>query len=253
MFNLDISFKRVKDSQFRSVQLAEFFKILGLPKPLLAGNKSVPRILFKCTNKEIANFIQGYFDGDAGIARSYKRNSHYLHVTSKSQKLINDIQNLLLRLGAISFKSKFLGKSQDWKEKRKYYKLCIYGVELIHLFKNIKLKKYDTKLLKKIAKSKTDTNWDTIPLSPILFKRVREGLNLARKDVNKEFQTLASFEAGRRGVSRNLFKKYLGVLIKNDKNSVYKEEIVRRTIKEEGIHMLADEDPRGVPWSKRKS
>ncbi|MBI2670930.1 DUF362 domain-containing protein [Candidatus Woesearchaeota archaeon] len=225
LFNIKASFKRVKDSQFRSIQLAEFFLKLGFVQPLIAGNKTVPRLLFKCTNDEIAQFLQGYFDGDGCIVKRSKKKSYYMYVTSKSKQLIVDIQNLILRLGIISFKKKIFTKSQDWTYKKKYYNLSVYGNELFKLLKYIKLKKYHSEYLKDIKNSKWDTNFDTIPASPIIFRKIREGLKLIRKDLNKKINTVASFENGWRGVSRTMFKRYLQIIIKNDKDHSFIEEI----------------------------
>jgi len=52
---------------FDSIQMKEFFEEMGLPVPLNAGNKVVPPLLYKCSDEEIAAFLQGYFDGDATI------------------------------------------------------------------------------------------------------------------------------------------------------------------------------------------
>lgn len=225
LFGVDLIFKRGKDSQFRSNILAEFFQKLGLSMPLYAGNKTVPSLLYKCTNEEIVQFIQGYFDGDGCLAKRKKNNYSYFTVNSKSEKLIYSIQSLLLRLDIISFKNYVFNKSQHWNKKKRYHILYIYGEELAKLFKLIKLKKYSLESLNIIFKRKKDTNWDTVPLNPKLFRDVREKLKISRKEISPQWQTVADFEIGRRGISRDMFKKYLSVLIEKDKEKKFTDEI----------------------------
>ncbi|HID06650.1 MAG TPA: hypothetical protein EYP10_05825, partial [Armatimonadetes bacterium] len=64
-----------------SVQLCELLQKLGLRIPLSLDNKRVPELLFKCPDEEIAAFIEGYFDCNAGIGAK-----DGLHVVTESKQ-----------------------------------------------------------------------------------------------------------------------------------------------------------------------
>ena len=67
-----------------------------------ASNKRVPDFIY-CLNKEkIGNFIDTYFLGDGNISLHKQANSVTIRANSSSEKLIKDLQLLLLRLGISS-------------------------------------------------------------------------------------------------------------------------------------------------------
>ncbi len=225
LFHIDVDVKRVKELRFTSVQLAEFFKELGFHSPLHAGNKFVPRLLFRCTEEEIANFLLGLFEGDIGLAKRQNKRGFDLVLVLKSEQLIYEVQLLLLRLGVISFRNIHFGKSQNWVEKKKYYKLTIYRPELVSLLKFISLKKYGSFLLKDCELIRRDSNWETVPFSGKSFRELREILGLTRKEVYTKFQSLAAYEYGYRGVTPWQLKKYIEKLREIDVKGCLTEKL----------------------------
>ena len=174
------------DHYFDSVQMHEFFEKLGLPVPLDAGNKRVPALLFKCPDEEIASFLQGYFDGDGTVDKKGG-----FHLSTKSERLARDVQELLSRLGVVAF------RSQTWQRAtnasapaQPYAHIAIYGDELVTLSRWIRFRSEHKQrrleyMVARRGKSKRPSNWDTIPLPPNLFRQVREGLKLTQASSGK--------------------------------------------------------------------
>jgi len=216
LFHIDVNVKRKKEIRFTSVQLVYFFQRLGFYSPLYAGNKFVPKLLFSCTDEEIANFLFGLFEGDIGLAKRKNKRGFDLVLILKSEQLISDVQLLLLRLGVVSFINLHMGKSQDWDEKREYYKLTIYRPELVYLLKFVPLKKYGSSLLKDCELIRRDSNWEIVPFSGKSFRKLRETLSLTRSDVHTKFQSLAAYENGYRGVTPWQLGKYIQKLKEKD-------------------------------------
>lgn len=84
-----------------SIQLSQFLQNLGL-KAVRAKKKRVPSILFKATKKSVTAFLRGFAEGDGSIFLPASRGPRIVFV-SASQKLLQEIQLLLLRLGIVAF------------------------------------------------------------------------------------------------------------------------------------------------------
>jgi len=83
---------------YRSQHFVSFFKSLGI-KPVKAGQKEVPETLFTAPRDAVIGFLQGLFSADGTIANDVKKGSRYIRLTSKSRRLLQQTQILLLNLG----------------------------------------------------------------------------------------------------------------------------------------------------------
>jgi transcriptional regulator with XRE-family HTH domain len=229
LFNVEVQFKRGKDAQFRSDQLREFFEALGLPVPLRAGNKRVPRLLFRCPDSEVIAFLEGYFDGDAGIARTWRRNSYHLDVYSKSKRLIRDVQHLLQRLGVIGFIRSVWHKATNTPAKKQlYHILSVTGSDLETLARRIRLRSADKQeKLNLFLEGQRHTNWDTIPIPRDLFRQVRMGLGLSQQAVAQggSGSAISFVENGHRLPSRPMARKWLEFLVRQDREGRFRDEL----------------------------
>jgi len=89
----------------------EFLRNIGL-LPVKSDKKDVPNLLFLSPKEVLCSFLRAYFEGDGGVTCSKKMME--LSCCSKSEKLIDQLQMLFLRLGIESFnrydKWKFINK-----------------------------------------------------------------------------------------------------------------------------------------------
>jgi len=111
---------------YHSQYLVEFFERLGV-KPVKADEKEVPASLFTAPKEAVIGFLQGLFSADGTVRDSRKSNSDWVALTSKSKKLLQQVQVLLINLG---IKSRIFDRS---REPRKgtcdgvLYELGIFG------------------------------------------------------------------------------------------------------------------------------
>ncbi len=222
LFNLEVIFQRGKEAKFRSDQLAEFFAQLGWTPPLKAESKRVLTLLFKCTDEEIAAFLAGYFDGDATISPGSDpdKHSYALTATSKSERLIIDVQYLLTRLGVVSFKHSMWSKvASSHMEKRLYHTLRVYGADLAYLAHHIRLlSRHKQTLLEAAFEVNHDTNWDTVPLPPDLIKEARTGLGLSQRALAQPHNPamISMIESSKRTPSRKFAQHIITALGQHD-------------------------------------
>jgi hypothetical protein len=172
------------DHYFDSLQMQEFFESLGLEPPLNAGTKHIPALLFRCPEEELAACLEGYFDGDAGMA------DEGLYVLTKSERLARDVQYLLNRLGIIGFRGQHWNRAGKDLPKRPYHQIAVYGDELVALAHKIRLRSaHKQARLEQLAarrlKGKRPGNWDTIPVSPTVFRAVRTGLGFTHASTGR--------------------------------------------------------------------
>lgn len=94
---------------YHSKYFVEFFKKLGIGN-WLSENKEVPNAIFTSPKKAVIGFLQGLFSTDGTVRNSPKSNSDWVALTSKSKKLLQGIQLLLLQL---NIKSKIFNRSRN--------------------------------------------------------------------------------------------------------------------------------------------
>jgi DNA gyrase subunit A len=85
-----------------SLYVAEFLKNLGL-KIISSPKKQIPQIIFHSTKESVAAFLRGFVEGDGSILSYKKKRSPTIVFISKSKKLLQEVQIILLRFGIDSF------------------------------------------------------------------------------------------------------------------------------------------------------
>jgi len=82
---------------YHSPRFAKFFIDLGV-KPVKAQYKEVPESLFTAPEEAVKGFLSALFSAD-GTVHFFPGKSSYIRLTSKSKKLLQGVQLLLLNLG----------------------------------------------------------------------------------------------------------------------------------------------------------
>jgi len=225
LFNIDIKIRDNRnDMYFDSNEFFKFMNSLGFEKYIKSYNKRIPRILFKCSEKEIVAFLQGYFDGDGTVGKDG------LHITTKSKRLAKDIVYLLLRIGIISFLDEVKHKATNAKhpKKKKYWRISIYGDDVVSFNEKVSLRihKKKTRLTDfsiRRLKSKRPSNWDTIPINKEIFRYVREGLGFTQHSTGKP-SSVNSIENGHSQPTRHIMNFFIQ-LFESSSNGKFKDEI----------------------------
>ena len=94
---------------YHSKYLVAFFRNLGI-KAAKADNKLVPHSIFTAPKTAVIGFLQGLFSADGSVRDNPKSNSSWVVLTSKSKKLLQQVQMLLLNLG---MKSRIFDRSRE--------------------------------------------------------------------------------------------------------------------------------------------
>ena len=82
---------------YHSKYFVEFFKNLGV-KTSKAAEKVVPESIFTSPKESVIGFLQGLFTAD-GTVSCLSGSHYYVRLTSKSEKLLKQVQLILLNLG----------------------------------------------------------------------------------------------------------------------------------------------------------
>jgi ribonucleoside-diphosphate reductase alpha chain len=98
----------VFDLSYHSRFFVEFFGRLGV-NPVGAGEKVVPEALFRAPRDVVIAFLQALFTADGTVRDHVKANSASAALTSKSRRLLQGVQMLLLNLG---IRSRILDRSR---------------------------------------------------------------------------------------------------------------------------------------------
>ncbi|MBM3199302.1 ribonucleoside reductase class II [Candidatus Woesearchaeota archaeon] len=115
-----LKLRGVKWITFHSKFFANFLLRLGV-KPVLADEKEVPKSVFTAPKEVVIGFLQGLFTSD-GTVNYVKNKSSYVRVTSKSEKLLKQVQLLLLNLG---IKSRIYDRHKE--PKKKFFYITVKG------------------------------------------------------------------------------------------------------------------------------
>ncbi|MFY9218534.1 MAG: adenosylcobalamin-dependent ribonucleoside-diphosphate reductase [Tepidanaerobacteraceae bacterium] len=102
---------------YHSKPMVNFFKDLGV-KSVGAQDKEVPEAIFKAPYYAVQGFLQGLFTADGTVRTNSKPNSEWIALTSKSKKLLTQVQILLLNFG---IKSVLMDRSRKPQEKKFRY------------------------------------------------------------------------------------------------------------------------------------
>ncbi len=101
---------------YHSKYFVEFFKNLGVSS-LLAGEKKVPESIFTAPKEAVIGFLQGLFSADGTILFEDEHKTRYARLSSKSLRLLREVQLLLLNLG---MKSRIYDRSRKERQGFKY-------------------------------------------------------------------------------------------------------------------------------------
>ncbi|MFX1285636.1 MAG: LAGLIDADG family homing endonuclease [Promethearchaeota archaeon] len=225
LFNIEIKIRdNNKDMYFDSNEFIKFMNSLGFEENIKSYNKRIPRILFKCSEKEIVAFLQGYFDGDGTVGKDG------LHITTKSKRLAKDMVYLLLRIGIISFLDEVKNEAINAKNprKRKYWRISIYGDDVVSFNEKVTLRVHKKKnrlndFSIRRLKSKRPSNWDTIPVNRVIFRSVRKGLGFTQESTGKP-SSVNSIENGHSQPTRHIMNYFIQ-LFESKSNGKFRDEI----------------------------
>ncbi len=101
---------------YHSKHFVDFFIKLGI-RPVDGGNKTVPETILIAPKEVVIGFLQGLFTAD-GTVNFIEDKSSYVRLTSKSLRLLKDVQILLLNLG---IKSRIYDRSRQPEENKFSY------------------------------------------------------------------------------------------------------------------------------------
>jgi ribonucleoside-diphosphate reductase alpha chain len=93
---------------YHGKKFVEFFRKIGV-KPVRAGKKEVPETVFTATEDAVTGFLQGLFTADGTVGLQESNCMAYVRLTSKSEKLLKQVQLLLLNFG---IKSRIYNRSR---------------------------------------------------------------------------------------------------------------------------------------------
>ena len=91
--------------------LKVFFRHLGTDMEALSGGQIVPKSVLMSPKSVMAAFLRGYFEGDGGV-----ESQGIVSCSSKSEMLLNQIQQMLLLFGVVSRRRKKMVKIRDTRQ-----------------------------------------------------------------------------------------------------------------------------------------
>lgn len=195
---------------FNSKVLRAFFtKLLDVPLKQKSRKFSLPSLIYKCSNREIAGFIRALFDCDAYVGK----NKREISIILASRDLIQQLNCLLLRFGIIgrySEKIKYASNTID-KIRRPYYSLSISGYNNLKLYKkfigfNIGGKKQRLDFL--LGSAKGNTNVDIVPCGSLIKKLKNESKAIFAR---KEHKLLQPYESNKLNPSLNKLEQIINL------------------------------------------
>lgn len=208
-----------KNLSYKNRLLSLLFHQLGIPYGNKSGIVQTPKAIMKWSNECKMAFIAGLFDGDGYFAinkvkgRNVSIQSGY---TSKSDRLINELQIILSNFGFVSRIHK------DNRTDIKTLKISILDTpQFNNLIKNdslIKTKIYDMlekKLDKSIIKSNARDPYG-VPLSKVLIDEIEKSV-FTKNEISKELEIdIWNFTSKKNNIPINYLLK-IAKKIKSDK------------------------------------
>ena len=192
--------KTAKEVVISSVELYNFFDLLGINGR--SKEKKVPDLLFRCSREEIKAFLSAFFDAEASVDKRRPK----ITVTSASEKLLRQIQHLLLRFGIVSQLHETYSKATNSKtpKLRRYYRLTITGENALKFADEIGFT-----VKSKICSwnVKNNPNLDVIPDVSTILRETRKLLGLTQSECGVNRSTYQHLERGDRRPSRNILAK----------------------------------------------
>lgn len=146
-----------------SVYIRSYLDGLGVSLGLSA-TKSVPWPIFQATRESVAAFLRSYFDSEGSVCGGV------VEVSSASEKLLQEIQNLLLRFGIVCTRKPKKIKGRD----PIYWRLSICGDDARRFGSQIGFTTHrKAEALRSLLEKKSNPNLDTIPHARQLVRDLR--------------------------------------------------------------------------------
>jgi hypothetical protein len=217
---------RANEIYFDALNLRPFFESLGFTFPTNSATKSVPDLLFKCPDVEVAAFLQSYFDGDGSVDGRTG-----VYAASKSRHLASQIQMLLSRLGVVAFVGTVHHRATNGRnrEKQEYAHVAVYGDDVVALARWVrfrcghKQRNLETLTARRTA-GRRPTNWDTIPLPAPLFRMVRTGLGFTHA-TSRRPSCVNNIENGDTEPIRPVVRYFIELFRRHDTADRFRNEI----------------------------
>lgn len=147
--------------QLSSVYLRAYLQGLGVERVLSAG-KCVPWPIFQGTAESVAEFLRGYFDGEASVC------SDVLEVSSASERLLREVQILLLRFGILSSRNPKVIKGKT------YWRLALCGQDAVDFGNKIGLlTPCKMEALRNLCAKSRNANLDVVPFAQAAVDALR--------------------------------------------------------------------------------
>ncbi len=150
--------------QHKKKSIREFSEKTGMHN-LLSAQKAIPEVIFKAKKDTLKVFLSRLFSCDGSIYRLKRESSWEISYASSSEKLIRQVQSLLLRLGVLSKlrnkKTKCNGKLFDT------FELAVDGANVTRFIEEVgffgEKEAKQEQALKESIKITRNPNVDTIP------------------------------------------------------------------------------------------
>ena len=104
--------RNTKHLSYHSKYFVDFFHKLGV-KHVDAQYKTVPKSIFTANKEAVIGFLQGLFTSDGTVNFNKENSTSYIRLTSKSERLLKEVQLLLLNLGITS---NIFDRSREYRE-----------------------------------------------------------------------------------------------------------------------------------------
>ena len=161
--NNDIDYH--KEIKVNSTEIFSIFENLGANMVDRSGGQIIPYSVLSSPKSVIAAFLRGYFEGDGSAEKSNK----IISCSSKSEKLINQIQLLLLNFGVTARRKIKMVKVNEGR--RPYHILYFCGKDIVNFQENIGfISNRKDFITEDICNRKRNSNNDIIPMGKILIK-----------------------------------------------------------------------------------
>lgn len=136
-------------------------------------NKYVPEFMFHQSKRIIGKFLSGLFHADGSVSLTGKNHSGVsMKLDSISSRLIDDVFELLPRIGIVGFRRKQKVKKGVFRNSTKFmYQVGIYGTNIIRFHERVGFYGYKDRKLKSILKK-----WkpkDKIRNYDVVFDRIK--------------------------------------------------------------------------------
>jgi intein/homing endonuclease len=211
---------------FDARNLRPFFETLGFTGPTSSATTSVPELLFKCPDAEIAAFLQAYFDGDGGVVGRTG-----VSACAKSARLASQVQMLLSRLGIVASVGTVLRRATKGRraERRPCARIAIDGDDVVGFSRRVRFRcahkqRNLERLTARRVAGRPPGSRDTIPVPPALFRMIREGLGLTRATTGKP-SSVDGIEHGHAEPVRPVVEHFIRLFAALDTDGRFGEEI----------------------------